>query len=272
MIYPLTAGMLAAVLFLVLAFWRFRRIGLYGLAAALAWLWLWSMPAFGQLLVGWLEAPWDLHAVETVPKADAIVILGGGFHGPSPSRPYPQVTPGANRYWYGARLFHADRSNTIVLSGGTSEENRAEGRITEAESGAQFLLDMGIPGDAMRLDTEAMNTRENAVNIAHLLEEHGLESMILVTSASHMRRSVGAFRAVGLEPIPAAGHFRIDRDRERDWRRWLPSEHGAALGRVAFHELVGYEAYRLKGWVDIEVRDMSHLKENKKNQPAVGDP
>jgi len=203
--------------------------------------------------------------------ADAIVILGGGFHGPSPSRPYPQLTPGANRYWYGARLFHANRGDTIILSGGTNARNRAEGRITEAESGARFLLDMDIPLQAMLLDTNAMNTRENAVNIAEMLESHGLERFILVTSASHMRRSVGAFRALGLEPIPAAGHFRVDRDRNPGWRRWLPSESGAALGRVAFHELVGYKAYGMRGWVDNKARGMSHSGSDDKNDPALGD-
>ena len=250
MIYPLTVGMLAAVVFLGLALWRFRRTGLTGLAVSLAWLWLWSMPAFGNFLLGWLEQPWSLQPVEEVPAADAIVVLGGGFWGTSPSRPYPQLTPGANRYWYGARLFHANKGKTVILSGGTSEIGRSQGRLTEAESGAQFLQDLGVPEQALLLDNEAMTTRENAVNIARMIEEHEFSSFILVTSASHMRRSMGAFRAMGLEPIPAAGHFRVDRDRERTWRHWLPSTGGANRGRQAFHELVGYEYYRSRGWVD----------------------
>ena len=250
MIYPLTVGMLAAVVFLGLALWRFRRTGLTGLTVSLAWLWLWSMPVFGNFLLGWLERPWDFQPVESVPAAEAIVILGGGFRGTSPSRPYPQVTPGANRYWYGARLFHANKGKTVILSGGTSELGRDQGRLTEAESGARFLQDMGIPKDAMLLDNDAMTTRENAVNIARILEAHEVSSFILVTSASHMRRSVGAFRAMGLEPIPAAGHFRVDRDDEHSWRHWLPSTSGANRGRQAFHELVGHEYYRSRGWLD----------------------
>lgn len=250
MIYPLTAGMLAAVFFFVLTLWRFRRSGLAGLALSLAWLWLWSMPAFGNFLLGWLEAPWEFQSVESVPAADAIVILGGGFAGTSPSRPYPQVTPGANRYWYGARLFHANKGKAVILSGGASELSRDQGRLTEAESGARFLRELSVPEAALLLDTEAMTTRENAVNIARMLEEKELTSLILVTSASHMRRSVGAFRAVGLKPIAAAGHFRVDRDDPGTWRRWLPSDRGATLGRLAFHELIGYEFYRLKGWIE----------------------
>ena len=250
MIYPLTAGMLAATVFLALALWRFQRTGLTGLAASMAWLWLWSMPAFGSLLLGWLEDPWEFQPVESVPATEAIVILGGGFRGTSPSHPYPQVAPGANRYWYGARLFHANKGKVVILSGGASEFAKHQGRLTEAESGAQFLQDMGIPEEALLLDNEAMTTRENAVNIARMLEEHELTSFTLVTSASHMRRSVAAFRGVGQEPIAAAGHFRIDRDSPGTWRRWLPSDRGATLARLAFHEMIGYEAYRLKGWIE----------------------
>lgn len=271
MIYPFTAGMLAAVLFLILASGRFRRTGIAGLALSLAWLWLWSLPVFGNFLVGWLEQPWSLQPVDDVPAAEAIVILGGGFWGASPSRPYPQVTPGANRYWYGARLFHANKGKTVILSGGTSEIGQKQGRLTEAESGAQFLQDMQVPKQALLLDDEAMTTRENAVNIARMMEVHELSSFILVTSASHMRRSIGAFRAVGLEPIAAAGHFRVDRDRERTWRAWLPSANGARLAGLAFHEIIGYEWYRIRGWVDSNVRDMSQIADQNKNQTSKGE-
>ena len=250
MIYPFTAGLLGAVFFLILLLWRLPRIGLAGLALSLAWLWLWSMPAFTNSLIARLEAPWPYLPPDQVPKAEAIVVLGGGFHGGALDWPQPQLQPGANRYWYAAQLFHANRGESVILSGGRSEAAAKRGGLTEAASGARFLRDLGVPEAALLLDHDAMTTRENAVNIAPMLKANEIDQFILVTSATHMRRSVGAFRAVGLEPIPAAGHFRFNPDDPGTWRRWLPSENGAVRGRIAFHELVGHTAYRLRGWVD----------------------
>jgi uncharacterized SAM-binding protein YcdF (DUF218 family) len=58
------------------------------------------------------------------------------------------------------------------------------------------------------LDNEARTTQQHVAHVAQLLEAHGLESFLLVTSASHMRQSEAVFRAGGLEPIPVATDFR----------------------------------------------------------------
>jgi uncharacterized membrane protein len=79
----------------------------------------------------------------------AIVVLGGSFSY-SRALPYPDMSASADRYWHGARLFHGGKGNRIILTGGRMPW--AGPGLTEAESGAVFLQDLGVPPEAMLLD------------------------------------------------------------------------------------------------------------------------
>jgi hypothetical protein len=61
-----------------------------------------------------------------------------------------------------------------------------------------------------------------------------------------MRRSIGSFRAVGVDVVPA-----IARDLRRDvtWmQRWLPGDEGLGTASENAHELLGIVYYALRGW------------------------
>ena len=133
------------------------------------------------------------------------------------------------------------------MSGGR-DPRRPENR-TEAQSGAIFLADMGVPTEHLLRDPAARTTQQRVAHVAQLLEAHGLESFLLVTSASHMRRSEAVFRAGGLAPTPVATDFRADANPVPRLRRYLPSVEGLSGSTGAVHEYVGYWFYRLRGWV-----------------------
>ena len=75
---------------------------------------------------------------------------------------------------------------------------------TEAEASAGFQR-LGVPEGRLRLEGDSRNTRENAVFSRMLAAE--TQRILLVTSASHMRRAQGSFEAVGFTVIPAATDF-----------------------------------------------------------------
>jgi uncharacterized SAM-binding protein YcdF (DUF218 family) len=120
--------------------------------------------------------------------------------------------------------------------------------MTEAEAGRLFLLDLGVPEGAILLEDEALTTRGNAVFVAELLEQQSIEGLLLVTSALHMRRSVAAFRAVGLDPVPVATDFEVSSG-ELGLRDFLPSAAALSSSTRAVHEWVGYWVYWWRGWV-----------------------
>jgi len=53
------------------------------------------------------------------------------------------------------------------------------------------------------LENDSENTAENAFYSAEILREKNIKTIILVTSAMHMPRSVALFEAQGLNVIPA---------------------------------------------------------------------
>lgn len=65
---------------------------------------------------------------------------------------------------------------------------------------------LGVPAEAMLLESVSTSTRENLVRAAELLREKRMREVILVTSASHMGRALRAARRVAPEitwvPVP----------------------------------------------------------------------
>jgi len=246
LVYPLgfCLALLAVALLLHLRGRRRAGNGLVGVSAGL--LWLFSMPAVGDGLMRQVESGWAFEPVDALPSADAVLVLGGAFSSGHGEWPYPDAGGNVDRYWHAARIVRAGKAPLVILSGGRAPSRR-EG-WTEAESGAIFLADMGVPRSAMLLDTEALTTRENVVNVERIARERGFDSILLVTSASHMRRSVAAFSDVQAKVIPVATDFSTTRKPPFTLRRLLPSVSALDRSTRAIHELVGLAYYRLRGW------------------------
>ena len=186
-----------------LCLWRsWRKTGFGLLIVSVAWLWLWSTPMMYRWLGGALESEWPVVKAEDAPKADAIVLLGGGMGSNTNVYPYAEMWSGADRVWHAARLYKAGKA-PIVIPSGTGER----------ESSLPLLLDLGVPESAIVIEDKARNTEENAKFVERILEPRNTQNtrkrVLLVTSAWHMRRSVLMYRryAPSLEIVPAAADY-----------------------------------------------------------------
>ena len=84
----------------------------------------------------------------------------------------------------------------IVCSGGATGENNPEGH-TEAGLMKAYLSDVcGIAPERILTDERAMTTEDNAVNTFAILQEQGIETMTIITSAYHQRRGQALYNAV----------------------------------------------------------------------------
>ena len=198
---PLGASLTLGVAAVAVGARGFKRIAVWIGLMAVTWLWLWSTPWASLTLRQHIEGEFPPLAMTAVPAAQAIVVIGGAMAPPGPGRPYPDLTAGADRVWHGARLFHAGKAPLLVLSGGGDP---ARGPVSEAEAMRTFLLDLGVPQAAMVLESDSRNTRQNAHQVARLLRARGVNRVLLVTSALHMRRALTHFRAEGLDAVPVA--------------------------------------------------------------------
>jgi uncharacterized SAM-binding protein YcdF (DUF218 family) len=73
---------------------------------------------------------------------------------------------------------------------------------TEAQLGKKILMRLGIEGDRIIIEDRSRTTAENARFSKIIAAPKRSEKWLLVTSAYHMPRAVGAFRAVGF-PVEA---------------------------------------------------------------------
>lgn len=225
------------------------RCGMAAGVAAVLWFWSWGTQVMMDLFALPLETEFPVTRVETVPTADAIVVLGGGMGANTNVYPYAEMWSGADRVWHAARLFRAGKAPLVVPTGQGEEA-----------STVPLLRDLGVPPDAIRVESAARNTEENARFIRDLIGartpteasdarlSRGRPRILLVTSAWHMRRSVLMFRryAPDLDIVPApadyealvnSSPFRIS--------DLLPSYDRFLRNCVAFKEHVGYWGYRL---------------------------
>lgn len=108
---------------------------------------------------------------------------------------YPNLESGADRVWHATRLFYESRAPLVLMSGGSDPENSA---TSEAATMRRFMVDLGVPGEAMVLESRSRNTTQNAEYSSEILAEQGVNRILLVTSAYHMPRAKRLFEAQGL--------------------------------------------------------------------------
>lgn len=233
--------LLLAVLLLTL---RCRKLALATFLSGFMWVGFWSLPA-GNIWAGsYLEQRYPYSVPETLPRADAIVVLGGHtaqnrtnwFLPNSGSRTSSRVSTAA-------QIYHAGRAPVIVLSGAA-----LDGGISEAQMMAATLADLNVPRSASLLEEQSLTTKENATYSAQLLGKHQLNTILLVTSALHMPRAMAVFQKEGVQAIAAPAKPQITVPQVPGFSRWTPSMHTLQSSRSIIKEYVGIVVYWVRGW------------------------
>ncbi len=198
---------------------------------------------------------WQNLSVGELPQAEAIVVLGGATRSISPPRTMPDLSDRGDRILYAAKLFKEGKAPLIILSGGRIEW--LGGGASEAQDMAKILSSMDIPPEAIVLESNSFNTRENAVNTQKILQARGIKRILLVTSAFHMPRSLLIFQRLGMKPIPAPTDFMVSRQelaesnysRESRILSLIPDSTHLDKTTTAIKEYIGIFIYRLRGWI-----------------------
>ena len=122
------------------------------------------------------------------------------------------------------------------------------GRMIEAELIREILLVMGVPRDAIVLEPRNRVTLDNRRYTSGRLAQMGVDSVLLVTSAFHMRRAMLVFSPLDLNVFPAPSDFQVLRGNgSATAGDYLPSVKALQRTTWAFHEKVGYWYYKLRG-------------------------
>lgn len=233
-------GLLGVVLLVT----PFRRAGRRLMAASLLLLAVLGFSPVGNMLMLPLEQrfpPWD--AARGAP--DGILVLGGAV-GPenSAARGTIALNESAERLTAVAELARRYPAARIAYTGGSAALMGSD------KSEADFVLPLfesfGIAPERVTLENRSRNTVENAVFSKALLAPKPGERWLLVTSAHHMPRSMGIFRAAGF-PVEA---YPVDwRTRGPDdlWSPFITLGDGLRRTDTAAREYAGLLAYWLTG-------------------------
>jgi uncharacterized SAM-binding protein YcdF (DUF218 family) len=180
------------------------------------------------------------------PGRTAIVILGGGgdtVRAGSLRLGIMYDDTGA-RLLEGFRVYALSGADWIISSGGVTETTKPHEPTATMMRDA--LVKLGVPASKILLESVSQDTHDEAVLVGQMLRTLGADHVVLVTSDIHMRRSLGAFRSLGLQPIPAIAPDGCFPETLRQWV--TPTNHGLEYTRAVVHELLGIAYYAARGW------------------------
>jgi uncharacterized SAM-binding protein YcdF (DUF218 family) len=245
---PMCLEILLVGLFL-LWFTRKQLLGKTVVTVGTVLLLLLSYDAFSDRLLGRLECryrPFDQQGA-SAPRGRTrdlpvrwIVVLGAG-HTTDPKVPLSNRPNHATlvRLLEGIRLYRENPGSQLILSGGA-----VNGVISSAQIMAEVAGTLGVPIRDMVLEEQSWDTEDEARLIKPLVKQ---DAIILVTSASHMPRSVRLFESYGMEPLPAPTDYLVTETDSCLPDGCFPGPDGLLKATRAVYEYLGLAWLKLRG-------------------------
>jgi uncharacterized SAM-binding protein YcdF (DUF218 family) len=236
-VFVITILFSAGVLLLLLK--KQEKLAKYLLGITLILLWLLSFRPFSTFLIWSLESQYqpiiNFRGYEDV---EYIVVLSA-WNNNTRGIPYTSKLGyrSALRVLEAHRIYlHMDHSKIII-----------SGREDDTKLLAELMIALGVPAAKIAAD-HSKDTWESAVNLKPLLSNR---RFILVTSATHMPRSMDCFIWQGLRPIPSPadylcgyGRFRLPVGRSLSY--YLPNTDSFMESSAAFYEYFGLIWYHIR--------------------------
>ena len=157
--------------------------------------------------------------------ADTIIVLGAGTDGKEPNPVFRE------RLNHAVTLYEGGYSRHIILTGGLSEGNT----LTDSQIAANYLTELGVPADAIHLETKSTITQENLSGARDIMYAEGMTTALVVSDPLHMKRAMLMARDCGIQPYSSP----TPTTRYQTWRTRLPF----LLRETFFY--VGYRIYRM---------------------------
>jgi uncharacterized SAM-binding protein YcdF (DUF218 family) len=170
----------------------------------------------------WAEAHHD--DASRIDHVDAIVVLGAAQYDGTPSPVF------AGRLEHAQLLYEQGRAGTVIVLGGS----RPGDVSTEADAGRAYLLEQGLPSDAVVAEPIGNTTFESLRGAAAYMSEHGLRTAFLVSDPWHNLRVEKMASDLGIEGYASA-----------TWHSAARSEETRVSGYL--RETFAYLYYRLFG-------------------------
>jgi len=173
-------------------------------------------------------------------KSQAIVVLGGGrARVASGEGDYDQVGPITLMRLRAAARLQGETHVPLLVSGGAPDGQGESEAVLMARS---LKDDFGV--EARWVESDSINTYQNASLSVQLLRKENIQQIFLVTDAIHMPRARWAFEHAGLRVALVPSHFVASN--ELQLAGFIPNAQSLKNSHYAIHEWLGLLVYRLR--------------------------
>lgn len=248
-LYPLGMAILLQLISMILFYRRIRKYAALLSVISIIILLVFSSPVVSSLLCRSLETSVSENLPPKGTDATIVVLGGGGVPFVEP-RKYPEINEAGDRMLHGARLYKKGIGRRVVTTGGDVGTAFYKAP-SEAEENAMILQEIGVDSLSIIKEHVARNTHEHPGYIAEILDSLKLgKTVVLVTTASHMKRSVAVFKKHGGFTIyTAPTDFLGSKHCFNRITDLFPSVNSLQVSTVIIHEYYGIIGYKLLGWI-----------------------
>ena len=221
-------------------------IGLIKRKPLLIWIslvlfYLFATPIVSDSIFKYVERGQVRKHISKMPKADAIVVLGGMFNYVKTEKGGLNEWGDPDRFFGGVELFKAGKASQIIFTGAKMPWADKD-QETEGESLKKYAIQFGVPDTAIKISGLVTTTEDESREVRKLLPN--TKNIILVTSAFHMPRSKILFERQGFEVIlfPVDSKVSFESTTVLDY---LPHAENFRNSETAIRELMGRLFYSL---------------------------
>ena len=160
--------------------------------------------------------------VDETQAADAIMVLGAAEYAGHPSPVFKA------RLDHALALYHRGIAPVVITTGGHGEDPQ----FSEGGVGRKYLIDHGVPDEAIIAETQSDNTDESTQRVATIMQKNGMKSCVVVSDGYHIFR---VKRMLGRYGVQAYGAPRPNSRPQSRWQR----------GTLILREVLSYTLWRL---------------------------
>lgn len=178
------------------------------------------LAGFLYFIVTFVQVWWAARHDHARPS-EAIIVLGAAQYDGRPTAVFKA------RLDHAAELYHEGIAPVIVVTGG----KQIGDRFTEASSGADYLHGKGVPDSAILRETTGRSSWESLSASARVLEDRGIDRVVLVSDPFHALRIEAIAGELGLDAVtsptdssPISGF--------EEWRRFFTEALRVSAGRI----------------------------------------
>ncbi|MEI6577101.1 MAG: YdcF family protein [Bacteroidota bacterium] len=217
---------------------------------------LWMSLLFGilfsnEFLASELTRKWEMpiqKEPDTLKPYDVGIVLGGGMVQSDKALKRLIFRYNTDRIFQAISLYKQKKIKKILISGGSG--NLINRSWQEASLSRDYLLLIGVSDADILVDSLSKNTHENAVNCVQILKkDKAAHRFLLITSAVHMKRSMGCFDKEGLKcapyptnPVAGMRHFDLN-------HMLMPQAKALEIYDDLIHEVFGYITYKVSAYL-----------------------